>query len=368
MRIGIVNDLRLAVETLRRAVATIPGAEVAWIAEDGAQAVRRCAEDRPDIVLMDMIMPVMDGVEATRRIMAESPCPILVVTATVEGNAGRVFEALGAGALDAVATPGLAADGGVVNAEPLVRKIRAIGLIAGPARAGPHGPHATSGSHRGGASVPPLVAIGASTGGPLALAVILRALPRPAPWPIVVVQHIDAGFARGLCDWLSAETGQAVEAIADGASPAAGRVLVAATGDHLVLEAGGGLRYTQQPLELVFRPSVDVFFGSLADAAAPRGVAVVLTGMGRDGAEGMARLRAGGWHTIAQDRATSVVWGMPGACVEAGAAVQALAIGEIGRAIAERMPAPLKASGGGAGGPGPRGSSSSTGQAPSSTP
>ena len=101
MRIGIVNDLRLAVESLRRAVAALPGATVAWVAENGAEAVAHCAEDRPDVVLMDMIMPVMDGVEATRRIMRESPCPILVVTATVEGNAAKVFEALGAGALDA---------------------------------------------------------------------------------------------------------------------------------------------------------------------------------------------------------------------------------------------------------------------------
>src|SRR6185295_12176497 len=131
MRIGIVNDLRLAVESLRRCVALIPGASVAWIAEDGAQAVARCAEDRPDLILMDMIMPVMDGVEATRRIMRATPCPILVVTATVEGNAGKVFEALGAGALDAVATPGLTADGRALNAEPLVRKIQAIGVIAG---------------------------------------------------------------------------------------------------------------------------------------------------------------------------------------------------------------------------------------------
>src|SRR6478752_119797 len=108
MRIGSVNDLRLAVESLGRAVATLPGATIAWVAMDGAEAVSMCARDLPDVVLMDMIMPVMDGVEATRRIMRATPCPIIVVTATVEGNAGKVFEALGAGALDVVATPGLA--------------------------------------------------------------------------------------------------------------------------------------------------------------------------------------------------------------------------------------------------------------------
>src|SRR5688572_20873116 len=206
MRIALVNDLQLALESLRRAVATIPGASVAWIAKDGAEAVTKCAADVPDVILMDMIMPVMDGVEATRRIMKATPCPILVVTATVEGNAGKVFEALGAGALDAVATPGLSRDGGVINAEPLVRKVQTIALLTGVGvRAAPH---ATAPSPaRPARGLPSLVAIGASTGGPQALATVLRVLTKPAPWPIIIVQHIDAMFAGGLSEWLSTETG-----------------------------------------------------------------------------------------------------------------------------------------------------------------
>lgn len=335
IRVGIVNDLRLAVEALRRALATMPDAQAAWVAENGEQAVAKCRDDRPDIVLMDMIMPVMDGVEATRRIMAQSPCPILVVTATVEGNASRVYEALGAGALDAVATPGLAADGSPVNAEPLVRKIRAVALLAGtgptPAATAPTapGPAAAAPSQR-------IAAIGCSTGGPFALSVVLKALPNPAPWPIVVVQHVDEQFAPGLASWLSKETGQRVEIIAPGDPLRPGIVQIAATGDHVVLGNDARLRYTPHPLELVYRPSVDVFFESLRAAEAV-GVAVVLTGMGRDGAEGMLGLRSDGWHTIAQDRASSVVWGMPGACVEIGAASQTLPLTEIGPALASRM-------------------------------
>lgn len=114
-------------------------------------------------------------------------------------------------------------------------------------------------------------------------------------------------------------------------------ISIAATGDHLKLNASGRLGYSAEPRELVYRPSVDVFFESLAEAPAAVGVAVVLTGMGRDGAAGMARLRRIGWHTIAQDRATSVVWGMPGACVETGAACEELPITEIGSAIVARM-------------------------------
>lgn len=336
MRIAIVNDLRLAVEALRRAVATIPDATIAWIAEDGKQAVERCAGDVPDIILMDMIMPVMDGVEATRRIMSKSPCPILVVTATVQGNSSKVFEALGAGALDAVETPGLGAGGGVERAEALVRKVRAIRMIAGAgssqaALVPKFDPGRTQ------APTPPLVAIGASTGGPMVLAQILKSFPRPLPWPVVIVQHVDSQFAPGLASWLGAESGQAIGIVEAGESPRAGRVALAATADHLVLDPGGRLQYSRHPIEAVFRPSVDVFFESLAAPQVTRGVAVVLTGMGRDGAIGMKRLRKEGWHTIAQDRASSVVWGMPGACVESGAAVEVLPPDQIAGAIVRAM-------------------------------
>ncbi len=340
MRIGIVNDLRLAVETLKRAVAMLPSATVAWIAEDGAQAVARCAADVPDLVLMDMIMPVMDGVEATRRIMIATPCPILVVTATVEGNATKVFEALGAGALDAVATPGLSSDGGVTNAEPLLRKIRTIAMLGGagvprsaePPAASPVVPASAIG---------PILAVGASTGGPQALAVVLRALPKPFPQPIVIAQHIDPSFASGLCEWLSQETGHRALPAAEGAALASGVVYLAATADHLILDSSGRIRYTAQPRDAVYRPSVDVFFSSLRSAGAAPGVAVVLTGMGRDGAAGLAALRAAGWFTIAQDKATSVVWGMPGAAAEIGAAARVLPVQSIGAEIAARLAAPL---------------------------
>lgn len=337
MRIGIVNDLRLAVESLKRAVATLPGATVAWIAQDGAEAVSMCAQDRPDVILMDMIMPVMDGVEATRRIMRATPCPIIVVTATVEGNAGRVFEALGAGALDAVATPGLAADGRSVNAEPLVRKIQAIGVIAGIGRAGVPSIVPPAAHDAGASVITPFVAIGVSTGGPQALATVLLATPRPTPFPMVIVQHIDPAFAPGLADWLSHETRHRVEVARSGDSLAPGRILIASTADHLVIDGGGRIAYTAEPREQLYRPSVDVLFDSITRVKASPGVAVLLTGMGRDGAAGLGRLRAAGWHTIAQDRATSVVWGMPGAAVEIGAAVETLPIGNIGGAIAARM-------------------------------
>lgn len=342
IRIAIVNDMQLAIESLRRAVAIIPNATLAWIAKDGAEAVARCASDVPDVILMDMIMPVMDGVEATRRIMKASPCPILVVTATVEGNASKVFEALGAGALDAVATPGLAPDGSVVNAEPLVRKVQAIALLTcGNTAEKSRSSSPSTPSHFG--RIPPLVAIGASTGGPQALAILLNSLPPPAPWPIVIIQHIDPMFAAGLAEWLSNATGHQVAAARGGESPSPGRVLLASSHDHLMMDTSGRLQYVQEPRAVVYRPSVDVFFDSLSLAAVTPGVAVILTGMGRDGALAMGTLRTTGWLTIAQDQATSVVWGMPGAAVQLSAAAEVLPIESIGPAIIAGMhPRPLR--------------------------
>ncbi|MFM7144187.1 MAG: response regulator, partial [Alphaproteobacteria bacterium] len=137
MRVGIVNDLRLAAEALRRTVVAAPGLDVAWIAKDGAEAVGLCASDPPDVVLMDLVMPTMDGVEATRRIMRETPCPILVVTATVQGNLSKVYEAMSHGALDAVATPVLGRYGDVSGGDELVRKVRTIARLIGREPAGP---------------------------------------------------------------------------------------------------------------------------------------------------------------------------------------------------------------------------------------
>src|SRR5262245_54463122 len=134
MRIAIVNDVPLAVEALRRVVSRVPGYEIAWIATDGEMAVQKCGEGVPDLILMDLMMPRMDGAKATRFIMRQSPCAILVVTATVEGHAGKVFEAMGWGALDAIDTPVLGTAGDASGAAPLLSKIAMLGRLIEPKR------------------------------------------------------------------------------------------------------------------------------------------------------------------------------------------------------------------------------------------
>jgi two-component system response regulator WspF len=337
MRIGIVNDMPLAREALRRVVLSAPDLRVAWLAADGSEAVASARRDPADLILMDLIMPGVDGVEATRRIMAESPCPILVVTASVTDNFGRVYEAMGLGALDAVDTPTLGPGGDVRGGGPLLTKIATVGKLTGrpQPRPEPTGPPPPSPGRRDRGT--PLVAVGASTGGPDALATVLAALPQRWGAAVVLVQHIDVAFAPGLAQWLRQKTGHRVELAATGDRPEPGRVLLAGTNDHLALDPEGRLAYTAEPRDQCFRPSIDVFFRSAADRWPGPGAAALLTGMFRDGAEGLLRLRRAGWLTIAQDQATSVVWGMPRAAVEVGAAALVLPISRIGSALADHV-------------------------------
>jgi two-component system, chemotaxis family, response regulator WspF len=326
MRIGIVNDMRMAAEALKRALALAPEHEVAWIAGDGAAAVSACARDTPDLVLMDLIMPGMDGVEATRRIMAATPCPILIVTVSVENNAGRVFEAMGFGALDAVDTPALGSNDVRTGARPLLAKIAAIARLTG----GVAIPPALVTARRDGQiSRRALVAVGASAGGPGALAVLLAGLPADFPAAIVIVQHVDQRFAAGMAEWLSQQSSIPVRLAREGDRPVPGTALLAGTDNHLVFVTGERLGYTEEPAEAVYRPSVDIFFGSVVRRWTGRAVAILLTGMGSDGAVGLKALRGKGHHTIAQDKATSAVYGMPKAAAAIGAAVEVLPLERI---------------------------------------
>ncbi len=341
-RIAIVNDLAMAREALRRVVMQIPDTTVAWTANDGAEALERARKDRPDLVLMDLIMPVMDGVDCTRAIMREAPCPIVVVTATVEGNASRVYEAIGAGALDAVDTPRLGSSGAHGD-RALVAKVAAVRRMRDEERA----PRAQSApaapgpriADRAPAERCAIVAVGASTGGPQALATLLRSLPHGAPFAVVIVQHMDATFLPGLAQWLASQTARDVRLARRGERPHAGAVLIAGEALQMVMTADGTLDYVEGDADLIHRPSVDVFFQSLAHVRCAPGAAVLLTGMGQDGAAGLLALRHQGWRTFAQDEVTSVVWGMPGAASKLGAAERVLPMPQIGAAVAESIAA-----------------------------
>jgi two-component system response regulator WspF len=329
MRIAIVNDMKLACEALRRAVSATPPHSVAWIATDGQQAIDLTQRDRPDLILMDLIMPGVDGAEATRRIMAETPCPILVVTSTVSGNFSKVYEAMGHGALDAVETPTLGPKGDLLGAASLLEKIARIGHLDDTRTGLSSGFFATAvKSSKATAAVPPLVLFGASTGGPNVLALLLKQLPADLPAPVIIAQHVDEAYAGGLAKWLGTESALPVEIATTGAEPRVGRIYLAASDADLVLGRDRRFKYERES-QSWYRPSVDALFLSAARNCPTPGAAALLTGMGRDGAAGLLALRQLNWHTVAQDKATSVVWGMPKAAIDLGAAKLTLSIGEI---------------------------------------
>ncbi|MHC5724472.1 MAG: chemotaxis-specific protein-glutamate methyltransferase CheB [Nostoc sp.] len=329
MRIAIANDMFMAVEALRRIVVKIPDCKLAWVAYDGVEAVNKCAADTPDLILMDVLMPSMDGVEATRQIMSESPCAIVMVTASVNRYAAQVFEAMGYGALDAINTPAFGDDG-------LLNKIATIARLIGKSS------HQRSPPVHRPKSLPPLIAIGASTGGPQALTTILSQFPPDFPAAVVIVQHIDAQFVQGFATWLNEQIPLPVELAIARAIPQPGKIIVAGTNLHLVMRPDLTLAYDKEPLNFSSRPSVDVFFTSVAKNWTGKGIGVLLTGMGRDGAQGLKRLCEVGWHTIAQDRKTCVVYGMPKVAVELKAAVEVLPVEAIASACIKCFPPELR--------------------------
>jgi two-component system, chemotaxis family, response regulator WspF len=346
MRIGIVNDLSLARVAMSRALMSSPNHEVAWNANDGGEAIARTREDRPDLILMDLFMPGIDGVEATRQIMSELPCAILLVTATVSGHLDKVYEAMGHGALDAIDTPILGPRGELAGTRLLLDKIESIGQLIGkstessPVTRGV----ATSPPPSAGASLPMpplhnLIVLGASTGGPRALVEVLSGLPATLESGIIIVQHLDSAFSQGLGQWLFEQTGRRVTLISDGHVPHPGEVLLAGTNDHLVLSEYRRLHYSIEPGMSSCRPSVDVFFESLARNWPMPGVAVLLTGMGRDGARGLLQLRRQGWWTIAQEASSSVAGEMPRSAAELDAAEEILPLPRIADAIIRRRQA-----------------------------
>lgn len=329
MKVAIVNAVAAAVETLRAILASVPEYQLIWVAAAGSEALFRSRKEPPDIMLLDLMLPSGDGVEITQQIMAESPCAILIVTPNVRGNADKVFEAMGHGALDAIDTPALQPGGPPDSATNLLAKLATLARLVDKNSPTARSPACPDSAIR----VPPMVAIGASSGGPHALAAILSRLPTNLCATVVIVEHVDVQFAPQLVGWLGQTSPLPVRLALEGARPRVGQVLVAGTNDHLVLRQNLTLQYTPEPRRYPYRPSVNAFFESVAAHWPGVGVGVLLTGMGADGAEGLMKLRAKGWHTIAQDQESSAIYGMPRAAAEMGAAVQVLPVDEIALAI-----------------------------------
>jgi two-component system, chemotaxis family, protein-glutamate methylesterase/glutaminase len=314
-----------------------PGIEVVGAAKDGQEAVDLAAGLRPDVILMDVHMPVLDGYEATRKIMELTPTPIVMATASSSRSETRGgFTALEAGALILLGKPpALWEDGHDEAAAELLRTLKLMSEVKVVRRRSTNGavhPSATYPRPR----APRVVAIGASTGGPQALSAILAGLPSPLGTPILLVQHITDGFIGGFVEWLGTRTAMDVVVAAQGQDLRPGTLYVAGSGRHMTLARDGRIAFDHGPPVNGFRPSISRLLDSVADVCGREAVGVLLTGMGRDGAEGLRRMREAGALTIAQDEPSSVIFGMPGEAVRLKAASEVLppaAIAEALRAV-----------------------------------
>jgi len=337
-RVLVVEDSFTVRKRICEILVADPEIELVGEAENGSRAIELCQTLRPDIVTMDMIMPIMSGLAATEYIMAHCPTPILVVSSsTNRGELFKTYDALAAGAIDVLDKPQGDEPEGVwertlVAYVKLVARIPVIThprfRLAGLDRASVAATYAASDR------LPAVVAIGASTGGPAAIVEVLRNLPEAVRQPVLLVLHIGEPFGVAFAEWLDGQTSRRVAYARDG-DPVAGvggRVAMAPPGRHLVVR-DGRFRLTEDPERHSCRPSIDVLFESVAQEFAAASAAVLLTGMGRDGAAGLLAVRRAGGLTIAQDEATSVVYGMPREAAILGAAERVLPLGEIGPAL-----------------------------------
>ncbi len=350
IRCLVVDDARAFRAVLRHILSTAPWVEVVGEACDGREAVALVRTLRPDVVTMDVRMPHLDGLAALEEIMRVAPTPVIVVSAEADGNAQQLsFRALQLGAIEVLPKP---RDPGTPRFERQAEAIRqAVRAVAGLVLVGrrrplaPPSPGPARAPARRGAPVLPrsppaplpaggvdVVAIAASTGGPAALATILAPLPRDLATPVLVAQHIAAGFELGLARWLGSITRLDVRIAENGAPLVPGTVYLAPDGRHLGL-SGRRIRLSDEPPVEGFRPSATRLFASVAREFGARAAGFVLSGMGSDGAEGLALVRAAGGYTAAQNAATSVIFGMPRVALESGAAAHELDLEEIPKII-----------------------------------
>ena len=347
IRVLLVEDSPTMRGHLRESLAADPDLQIVGEATDGGQAVELVGRLRPDVVTMDMMLPTMSGLVATEHIMAEHPTPILVVSSADRRELFSTYNALAAGAVDVLEKPrGDASDADwgrrLCAAVRLVSRIRVIthprARLDGRRSTAPESPPAHLAPA---ADTLRLVAVGASTGGPRALTELLRTLPVMFRPPVLCVQHIAASepFAVAFSDWLASQTGRDVSYAREWTPVEAlsGRVVLAPPDRHLTVR-DGVLRLSDAPPRHSCRPSVDVLFESVADGYGPTAAGCLLTGMGRDGAEGLLRMRSTGAVTFAQDEASCVVYGMPREAALLGAAAYVLPPARIATRLVELQP------------------------------
>ena len=366
LRILIVDDSALMRRALRALLASDAELCVVGEAANGREALNLVTQLRPDLIIMDVRMPVMDGIETTEQLMAYHPTPILVLTASLsQFDVDITFRMLGAGALDVIEKPLLRdptdldrARRDLIRRVKLLARVKVVTHLRGRRRnevkienaelkKSVVAPLQTTAAQRSAvkpssflplSSSFPLVVIGASTGGPRVVRQLLAALPAGFAAAVLVVQHIAEGFSVGMADWLREACALPVRLAAEGATISRGEVFVAPDRHDLLIEPGAVIHLSDRPL-LIQRPAIDITMQAAAAVFGRRALGVLLTGMGRDGAIGMQAIRRAGGYTIAQSEATCAIFGMPRAAIDLGAADAVLAPNDIVAALCKRIAA-----------------------------
>jgi two-component system chemotaxis response regulator CheB len=353
VKVLIVDDSRVTRDLLQHILDSAPGIEVIGAVSDGQSGLDflASADPRPDVVVMDIHMPKLDGFETTRRIMESQPLPIIICTATADPQELAIaFRAMEAGAVACIEKPvSLASPDFATRTANLLDNVRLMSevkVVRRWARPRPLLTAVPAGPAQAGAGSVRFVGIGASTGGPPLLQTILAELPKDFPAPILIVQHIARGFLHGFVEWLNQTTGLHVQIAAHGTAALPGHAYIAPDDFHLGASAGGRIMLAREPPESGLRPAVSYLFRSLAQTCGGSSVGVLLTGMGKDGAQELKQMKDRGAVTIAQDRESSVVHGMPGEAIALGAATLILPGDRIAGALIAQVKRKPAAAGG----------------------
>lgn len=327
MRIAIVHS---DIDTVRlfKYLITDLGYSVCWIAHTAQDAIQLCSTELPDLLLTQLVLEDMKGSELIKHVMSFTPTTVIAISDSIKNNPSSVFEAMSAGALDAFSEPSTDHPDSILDLKNKISNIKKLhDSLHKPIRQ-----KKTVAKNK-----TPLVAIGSSTGGPAALLTILKNIPADSGAIFVIIQHMDNEFSEGMAKWLDEQTSLPVAIAKPEQIPQANHVYMAGTNDHLIINGSGRFQYTAEPVEYPYRPSVNVFFESAVVHWPNTLIGVLLTGMGRDGANGLLSFYNRGMLTIAQDQNSSAVYGMPKAACELNAVTIELDINDIAQYIIKNL-------------------------------
>lgn len=326
MNIAIINDLDIEIYALEKFIEHNTNYNIIWTAKNGQEAIEKNNQSKADLILMNLNMPVLDGLEATKQIMKSNPTPIIIITSSAENFKNKIFEALGEGALDISSVP-IFSKNKFEDKGELLKKIKTVKKLLGNKSIDDTLKIKSKKINFN------LVLIGTSTGGPKAISQILQKLPDKINGSIIIIQHLDKSFSKELVEWLSRFSKINLHIPKNGINIEKGKIYIVTGDEHLSLIDSKFL-YSKEPKNLHYKPSIDKFFESIANYDILNGLAIILTGMGNDGTKGLISLKKKGWITIAQNEYSSTVFGMPKSAIESLAVTYILGIDEISDYIA----------------------------------